>query len=43
VTPPGRFIVFEGLDGAGTTTQAKLIAEQLSKQGRTVYQAHQPS
>jgi dTMP kinase len=40
---PGRFIVFEGLDGAGTTTQAKLLAERLQKQGRTVYLAHQPS
>jgi len=40
---PGRFIVFEGLDGAGTTTQAKLLAERLQKQGRNVYVAHQPS
>jgi dTMP kinase len=39
----GRFIVFEGLDGAGTTTQAKLLADRLSKQGRAVYLAHQPS
>jgi dTMP kinase len=40
---PGRFIVFEGLDGAGTTTQAKLLAERLQAKGRTVYLAHQPS
>ncbi len=40
---PGRFIVFEGLDGAGTTTQAKLLAERLQSKGRTVYLAHQPS
>jgi dTMP kinase len=39
----GRFIVFEGLDGAGTTTQAKLLAERVQKQGRTAYLAHQPS
>jgi dTMP kinase len=39
----GRFIVFEGLDGAGTTTQSKLLAERLQKQGRTVHLAHQPS
>jgi dTMP kinase len=39
----GRFIVFEGLDGAGTTTQAKLLAERVQAQGRTVYLAHQPS
>src|SRR5207244_4880379 len=40
---PGRFIVFEGLDGAGTTTQAKMLAERLQSKGRTVYVAHQPS
>ena len=39
----GRFIVYEGLDGAGTTTQAKLIAERLQAKGRTVWHAHQPS
>ncbi|MDO8210870.1 dTMP kinase [Conexibacter sp. CPCC 206217] len=27
--PPGRFIVIEGLDGAGTTTQAELLAAAL--------------
>jgi dTMP kinase len=40
---PSRFIVFEGLDGAGTTTQAKLLAERLQGMGRSVYLAHQPS
>ena len=39
----GRFIVFEGLDGAGTTTQARVLAERLQSQGRTVHIAHQPS
>ena len=38
----GRFIVFEGLDGAGTTTQAQLLAEKLRARGRTVWLAHQP-
>jgi dTMP kinase len=40
---PGRFIVFEGLDGAGTTTQAKVLADRLRQRGRTVFEAHQPS
>ena len=40
---PGRFIVFEGLDEAGTTTQAQLLAERLRGRGRTVHLAHQPS
>ena len=39
----GRFIVFEGLDGAGTTTQAKMLAERVQQKGRSVYVAHQPS
>ena len=43
VPAPGRFIVLEGLDGAGTTTQARLLAERLVAQSRTVYLAHQPS
>ena len=43
MSAPGRLIVFEGLDGAGTTTQAKLLAERLQQKGRTVHVAHQPS
>ena len=39
----GRFVVFEGLDGAGTTTQSNLLAEHLRARGRTVFLAHQPS
>lgn len=41
--PRGRFIVFEGLDGAGTTTQAKLLARHLRRAGREVVLTHQPS
>jgi dTMP kinase len=41
--PPGRFVVFEGLDGAGTTTQSNLLAEHLRARSRTVFLAHQPS
>jgi len=40
---PGRFIVFEGLDGAGTTTQSRMLAERLQHKGRTGHLAHQPS
>lgn len=32
-TPPGRFVVFEGGDGAGTTTQLKLLEAALSRSG----------
>ena len=39
----GRLIVYEGLDGAGTTTQSQVLAEKLRAKGRTVWLAHQPS
>lgn len=39
----GKFIVFEGLDGAGTTTQAEKLAEKLIARGHKVFLAHQPS
>jgi dTMP kinase len=42
-TKRGRFIVFEGIDGSGTSTQTKLIAQWLEARGRTVIQTCQPS
>jgi dTMP kinase len=39
----GRFIVFEGLDASGTTTQASLLSERLIESGRRVYLTSEPS
>jgi dTMP kinase len=39
----GRFLVLEGLDGAGTTTQAARLAERLRRAGRTVHLTAEPS
>lgn len=39
----GAFIVFEGLDGAGTTTQARLLCEALAAQGTQVHPTREPS
>lgn len=43
--PAGRFIVFEGLDGAGTTTQCRMLAERLARErpGRRVHVTAEPS
>jgi dTMP kinase len=35
-------IVFEGIDGAGKATQAKMLAERLKKQGHHVSSTHSP-
>ena len=39
----GRFIVFEGIDGAGKTTQIELLEKQLQRQGRRVYRTAEPT
>jgi dTMP kinase len=39
----GRLIVIEGLDGAGTTTQAKRLVEHLNANGRNAYATREPS
>jgi dTMP kinase len=40
---PGRFLVIEGIDGAGTTTQARLLGERLREAGRRVHVTSEPS
>ena len=39
----GRFIVFEGIDGAGKSTQIELLAAHLQSQGRRVYRTAEPT
>ena len=39
----GRFLVLEGLDGAGTTTQAQRLAGWMREQGRNVHVTAEPS
>jgi dTMP kinase len=42
-TPRGRFIVLEGIDGAGTTTQLERLARTLEARGVTVHRTCEPS
>lgn len=37
------FIVLEGLDGAGTTTQAQLLTERLDRAGHRVFSTSEPT
>ncbi len=39
---PGLFITFEGGDGSGKSTQAELLSEWLTGQGRTVVRSREP-
>jgi dTMP kinase len=39
----GTFIVFEGIDCSGTSTQARLLTANLRKTGRRVYLTSEPS
>ena len=39
----GRFIVIEGIDGAGKTTQIELLANRLREQGRVVHVTAEPT
>ncbi len=38
-----RFIVFEGLDGAGTTTQSRLLSQYLEQNNRRTYLTCEPT
>ena len=39
----GKFIVFEGIDGSGKTTQINKLCEYLEKKGRKVYVTSEPT
>lgn len=39
----GAFIVLEGIDGAGTTTQANALRDHLRRAGRKAFFTHEPS
>jgi dTMP kinase len=40
---PGFFVVFEGVDGAGKSTQARRLGEQLTARGETVVLSREPT
>jgi dTMP kinase len=40
---PARFVVVEGIDGAGSTTQSHLLSRELGRRGLTALVTHEPS
>lgn len=40
---PGSFLVLEGIDGSGTTTQARLLVDWLKAEGRAAHLTREPS
>ncbi|WP_293879450.1 dTMP kinase [Sphingobacterium sp. UBA1498] len=43
MTRNNLFIVFEGIDGSGKSTQAKLLKEKLVKEGHKIYSTFEPT
>lgn len=39
----GAFIAFEGIDGSGKSTQAKLLADRLKDNGISIYETREPT